>query len=268
MLLAVSYTPNPYQKDLKHFYPREVLTVADIAAIITKRPWSPAVFRDNKRSNANFLYADYFGLDFDGEMTLQDAEAWLEAQNLRYIIGLTKSHTDGDHCFRVIVPWHERICDGFQYTENIKALAKMLPIDEGSWQCGRFYTPCKQIYKVSTGGLPAVWFTFERPPPRVVLPALAHGKHIPAWARDCLEFGVAPHTRNLTIYKIACDMFRNRFTHEEIIREILNSAIDFKFPDLLTEEELHIVVRSASERWQNYSPKKKVFGYPEKTGQD
>jgi hypothetical protein len=243
MLLGINRSPDPFQKNLKTFVRHEVITTADICRTILHYPWTPGIFIDNHRATKNFIHADVLGLDFDGKgdasIKISDIERWLIDQNFRYIIGLTKSHRDEAHCFRVIIPWAERICDGYQYNKNVEALTTLLPVDEGSWQCARFFSPCKSIYKISTAGLPAVWFTHPLPVKRQQKFDVA-AKMIPAWIQKFLDFGTPSHQRNNTCFRIAGTLARRGFSDDEIVSMFLRSKIG------LDEEEFGLVTESAA----------------------
>lgn len=121
-----------------------------MARVITEYNWTPGVFEKGYRKTANFLHADFVGLDFDsGDFTLEDArDVW---DGCSHIIGTTSSHTEGLHKFRVILTLEERITS----TEDYKATARGLAVKYGGdTSCGepsRFFYPCKELVRVMSG---------------------------------------------------------------------------------------------------------------------
>jgi hypothetical protein len=243
-LLAVSPFRGPFpQNNLVRFYPAEIESVKTLCEIITKRAWSPVVFKDDYRANINFMFSDYLALDFD-DWSLEKAREWLHSKKLKFIIGTTKSHTEESHCFRVIVPWSERLMSGNAYKQNILALAETLPIDKGSAQCSRMYQPCKRITDVHLNGGKFTWTPYVQPPRH---PMVELARIVPSWVQEYLERGVSSGVRNATCYRIAANLCQRGFGVEEIVRIFVSSSID------LSEKEFLHVTRSAAATGRKHS---------------
>lgn len=127
-----------------------------VAAGITLYPWSPCIWRDGDKRNANFLYADLIALDFDSpEMPL--AQALNAFSDMAHVIGTTKSHQrekNGVVCdrFRVVLRLDSRIERLDDFRETLRFAMRHYPADEACKDGGRFFWPCKEIVSVETDG--------------------------------------------------------------------------------------------------------------------
>jgi hypothetical protein len=136
---------------------KELNCFEDLHELIQEKAWSPAVFKESKRSVANFLYADLIALDFDEGLTVEEAKARLEKEDLAYSITFSRHHQIIKHkgeaseqlaCdrFRVILILKERAISAADYLKTLLEAQRMLPeLDPSCLDAARFFFP-------STGG--------------------------------------------------------------------------------------------------------------------
>jgi hypothetical protein len=130
---------------------------------LQKRSWSPIVWKDGKRCKANFAYARYIALDFDEGYSLSEAQNFLEDNDLRSFIALSKSHgkekltasgkaTPATDRFRMVIACETACTDLAQYEENLKWWRGVLPAaDQSCHDGGRFFFASPKIWQVRDG---------------------------------------------------------------------------------------------------------------------
>ncbi len=122
----------------------------EISDVITQKVWSPNIFKNGHRLNEHFSSSFYLVLDFDnGHTTLSDAGRMF--CDYRGIIGTTKSHSDAQHRFRVVIPWEKPICDPLVYAYNMELLVEKYDCDAACVDHARYYFPCRQIVACTDG---------------------------------------------------------------------------------------------------------------------
>lgn len=125
-----------------------------IADVIKHRMWSPIVWHGGNRAASNFHFAKYIALDFDSEISLNDAHQMFH--ELRHIIGTTKSHgiekngITSDR-FRVILMLDQVIFDGKYFAYLCKRLARHYGSDLAACDAGRLFFACKDIISIVEG---------------------------------------------------------------------------------------------------------------------
>lgn len=148
-------------------------TLGETQRWITSHAWSPIVWNNGHRLEANFLFSDFCALDFDdGRMTIDMAREMLIKGDYAGIIGTTKSHQKekgGLTCdrFRIVIPWAGRISDVGAYKQNMKRLTEHLPADRAAKDAARFFWPCSEIVFYRPGGKMA-WLPYTAPRPRTL----------------------------------------------------------------------------------------------------
>lgn len=138
------------------FEPR-MATFSKMAELICTNRYSPIVFKEGKRSEKNFDHADIIALDFDGGLSIAEAEQ--RFKDYRYIIAPTKSHQkdkNGQVCdrFRVVLFLSERITDLAVYKSTAVKLLQMFPEADRACKDGaRYFEPSTRIAKINNYGL-------------------------------------------------------------------------------------------------------------------
>jgi hypothetical protein len=140
----------------------QIRSMSELAKTVASEAWSNIVFKDNKRSKNNFLYADFLAADIDGGLSLVQAEKRLARLGLEYSITLTRNHqrtksTRGKAgnpasqgpCdrFRIVLTTARRISSAAEFDSAMACLRSLFPeLDEKCRDRGRFYF-------ASTGGV-------------------------------------------------------------------------------------------------------------------
>lgn len=119
-----------------------------IEEITCSRNYSAISFFNNYRSKKNFVSADLCILDFDGEVSIQDAIRMFETY--KAMILTTKSHQKGfkngkeinkTDRFRVIIPFDKKITNVDEYENTMKNIVKDFDADPACVDGARFFYP-------------------------------------------------------------------------------------------------------------------------------
>lgn len=116
---------------------------------LTTRVWSPSVFTNGIRKEANFKCSSVLGLDFDDTMTI--GEAMEIFKGYRYVIGTTRSHSESAHRFRVLLKLDRVITSAAYYKNIVSYYIKRFHSDPSCKDCARFYYPCTEIIRIGSG---------------------------------------------------------------------------------------------------------------------
>ncbi len=199
-----------------------------VAQGLTKFVCAPAIFKDGYRVQANFLFADWVGFDFDdGELSLAEAVENVFC-DMTHVIGITMSHQTEPEWrdkFRVMIPLERRVDNLALYRHQIALGMKRWPCDEKCKDGARFFYPCREIVSVNTDGYS--WEIDEKVPPEPDYSARAedrvkHGS-IPAWVRSALQVEWRTRTKNDTCFKLGCALGILGYSPEAITNMILGS---------------------------------------------
>lgn len=205
--------------------------------VIIECAWSPIVWKNNYAKTDNFISSDFLALDFDepGEETLNEINNALSDH--KRIIATTKSHQkdkNGVTCdrFRLIIPFAERITDYRTYRATYqKALVRFPWADKSCLDGARFFFPSKELlifdreseYKWDIID-PAIAF-LDASEPTVFTPGPVNGK-IPLWCLRFINDGeVHCNSRNLKVFSVARELFRQGFSESDTRRLILKAPI-------------------------------------------
>lgn len=141
----------------KIFRPLNVQGFRALQSLITRRTYSPGVFRNNERNSQNFEQADMVGLDFDGGLSIEDAREMFK--DYKHIIAPTRNHRiakkglTADR-FRVILFLSSPITDSRTYSDTVKSLlAKFPQADKACKDAARMFYPSGTIYSSSPRGV-------------------------------------------------------------------------------------------------------------------
>jgi len=154
-------------EDNSIFKPIDVANIDELQEVITKQNYSPAIYKDNHRTNDNFIQAELIALDFDSGLSIEVAKEVFK--NYQHIIGTTRNHRKEKNGvvadrFRVILFLSEPISDSKTYRATLFDLLKKYPqADEACKDPARMFYPCASIYSQGSG----VKVTPILPPPPV-----------------------------------------------------------------------------------------------------
>ncbi len=186
------------------------------------------VFKDGYRTQANFLFADWIGFDFDdGEMTLAQAVENVFC-DMQHVIGITMSHQTEPEWrdkFRVMIPLERRVDDLALYRHQIALGMKKWPCDEKCKDGARFFYPCREIVSVNRDGY--LWELDENVPKEIYFGARSEArvKHgaMPPWVGSALRCAWPAGTKNDTCYRIGCALGILGYSPADITEMILGS---------------------------------------------
>lgn len=222
-------------------YRHAKLTDEQVARCMVAVPWSPCVFKNGHRKEANFISAKYVGLDFDEGMTISQATENIFC-DVKCWIGPTKSHAKkkggivADR-FRVLIELEETITDLQVYKEVVRELVTRYESDPQCVDGARFFFPCTHIHAAIDGDL----WDFDK---EAILAKIKEQKKkdeqkrreserffekhrqlgtVPLRVKLALTRPIEQGNRNQTFYGIAKDLFKLGFDEIRIADMILSS---------------------------------------------
>jgi hypothetical protein len=222
-----------------------------IARGISKFVWSGIIWEGGVRQEAKFIRAEYAVLDFDdGELTLEGAKR--RFSDVAHIIGTTKSHTELQHRFRVVIPFEKPITVLRDYRYNMSKLCDLYESDAQCKDGARFFYPCKEIISVYKDGDA---MDVRRTPKefediqcnKLAQLEWSRYKRLPMWTDKFLKRGETfkDHGRQTSAFMVACAMKLAGVPKSEAYSLILNAPIT---RENLAEKELIQAVDSAYKR--------------------
>jgi len=203
--------------------------------------WAPGIFEPNYRKKSNFKMINILALDVDGGCTIKEAKRRFDGFNFALLP--TKNHQKPKHGivedrFRVVIPLNNTCTDRKQYAATWNFAAELWPfIDPACKDESRFYYPSTSIAYYALGNpfpLQPVRETSKRQAPEVE----RNINYVPGSVKNLLMFGTTFGSRNNTIFRASCDLFRAKFTLEEV-SELLRPTTD------LEQEEFVRAINSA-----------------------
>jgi hypothetical protein len=201
--------------------------------------WSPIVWKGGIRRSENFEQAHFLVLDFDtlGDETMDGVNDSLKDH--KRIIATTRSHgilKNGIICdrYRLIIPFTTPINNIEVYKYNYSLALKRFWWADSSCKCGaRFFFPSKEIVFFDREA-EYTWDVVDLPCASTVSVDRAFTRpeingRIPSWCRAFINDGVLDknHSRNTTLFKVACEMSRQGFTESKIRQVVLRAPINW-----------------------------------------
>lgn len=222
-------------------------TVNDVAYLMRRKVWSPCVWRDGERREANFALADWCVLDFDDPIVSLDQAVNLFCDST-HVIGTTKSHRkekNGITCdrFRVALRFSKRITETYPFKWNMRQAVERYNADPQCIDAARFYWPCTEIVSVFDDGY--THDVLEAPPP----PPPDHGAlerirtaPLSRATKQLIAHGATAGLRNRQCFIAALELYRKGFSDSQVA-----AAVYGKVPttDDFTEQEKRTILRSA-----------------------
>lgn len=223
-----------------------VPSAGEVAQLITQYAISPCMWGGGIRKRDNFRYAEWFGLDFDENVTLAKAQEMFEPY--LHVIGTTKSHQkekNGKVCdrFRVFLKFAHRCVGRDDYEETARYIIKEYGADKACKDAARLFWPCKDIVVCKSGG--KVIHAKKYDPVKKerkkqwlarrdeqIRSSYSASKGIPPWARMQLDHGPDPgESRTVCCYRVARDLLKAGYTESEAIDVIWASNIPLNSSD-------------------------------------
>lgn len=224
-----------------YYYPVEVKSFKDLAHHVTNCVWSPIVWKLGKRKTENFSFSDFIGLDFDESLTIDFVTKILKSQNLKYLLGTTKSHqlekSGKPACdrFRVIIPWKSRVTDFNTYRQNLERLSRMLPGDIACRDGARIFQPCREIHSFSDG-VGYEWLPYKAPPPSQFQGNMRFRNNgiLPRFIRQMIDCPPGAGARNKHCFELSKVMSKFGFSESDCIRAVMSCAVDLPEREKMT----------------------------------
>lgn len=228
-----------------------------VAIGLTRRMWTPAVFRDGYRKEENFLYADFLSLDFDDpKLPLEFALDCFG--HYSHIIGTTKSHRKEKNdvvCdrYRVVIPFEKRITSLDVYRANMEqVLLDHFDADPSCKDGARFYFPCVEIFSVREDGIMYEMHenlrssqSFYKESRKKTFRAHKKMGSLPQDVLRDLTHPIPSGQRNQRLFQLAKDLSRLGFTQDQIIGVMYKTPTYLLHEDKSFHKELNSVVESA-----------------------
>lgn len=239
--------PDKIEGGSNKFEPIEPCDLKLLAKVIRKFMWSPGVFRDNQRCNANFLYSDFIGFDVDNDpkhefYSLEQAiNDW---QDSECIIALTRNHmkpkikTNRElpavPRFRIITRWDSRITDAETFTYTVERFLKAHgQYDSTCKDAARMFYPCSEIvfenydgYRQEVRQLPPkspIISTIDSAITQYIVQPTRIDKHVQEFLKKGKIFGGG---RNIAVYISTLNLFRANVAPEKALDLIEQSPFD------------------------------------------
>lgn len=225
-----SYDGFRYRNDFKRLHNMDML-----AHTITSCCWSPCVWQNNNRLSSEFESAHFLVLDFDDEGPETMAEVNHTLRDHKRIIATTKSHgkdKNGLVCdrYRLIIPFTEVITDYAVYKSTyLQALKRFYWADQACHDGARFFFPCKEIVYIDRESEYS-WDVSHGVQTPVYVPKPIDGK-IPGWILAFINDGLMPAarpSRNLMVFQVCAEMFRQGFDERFIRHAVLRAPIEWE----------------------------------------
>lgn len=199
-------------------------TLERLKALILESDWSPAIFKNNYRNNANFESTSLMVLDIDEGIDIKKALELFAPY--RFILATTRSHQKDKHgvvCdrFRVILFLSKEVKDRDTFTATWFALQKEFPfIDEKCKDPARFFYKCTDAFiHLNPNGKtidPVAALPKEEPKPRKrsANPGAELKGKLSSATQRFLSFGADPGKWNDALFKAAKDCYEQGYDME------------------------------------------------------
>ena len=229
--IGISLHPNKITA-VKTFRPRDVNNVEDLQSLILNYVWTPAIYKNDRRANENFLGATHIGIDVDNALPLTQAIEMVKDWQVFALIGLTKSHQlpKGSEApcdrYRVVLRASSVCTDSYQYEYNLRLYMKAFCGDKSCKDPARLFNPCRSIAFVNNG-MTVDWQIAPPKPKQTHIDSLARYKKtgtIPAWIIKQVEQGVPPGGNGSPGRHAACRDIAKALT---VLGYSLDEIVDF-----------------------------------------
>ena len=107
--IELSLAPKTYDASKSVKFERKDVRFKDLGSTLKQYNYSLIKWKDGIRDGANFQYSDGFIVDIDQGLPIPDAEARLKGKNLNYLLIPSKSHTDENHKYHILVFFAYRV---------------------------------------------------------------------------------------------------------------------------------------------------------------
>lgn len=235
----ISYHPTARGRETPRdgFRAAPVVELARVARCIIRYVWSPVVWREGKREEANFLESFWCAYDFeDASYSLR--QACSDFADTKHVIATTQNHRVSKKGappvdrFRVVVPWAEPIADLRIYRFNMRCETRRYPIDASCIDGARLFFPGREVISVNDDpdayAQPVRYdvpegFEDDRTAPPKDVELMRQLRAVSPFAEQWLKYEMPSGKRNTYCYGIAKDLAYAGIELAEIRARILAS---------------------------------------------
>lgn len=107
--IELSLAPKDYNASNSVNFKSREIRFKDLEQTLKRNNYSLIKWKDGIRDGINFQYSNGFIIDVDEGITISDAEAKLNSQNLNYFLISSKSHTSQKHKFHILILFNYRV---------------------------------------------------------------------------------------------------------------------------------------------------------------
>lgn len=237
------------------FEPIDPCDLKLLAKVVQIYMWSPGVFKDNQRRNANFLYSDFIGFDVDNKPSDEFyslEQAVNDWQDSECIIATTRNHlktktTNSEILpaaprFRIITRWEQRITDPNVFTHTVESFLKANPqYDSICKDPARMFYPCNEVvfanfdgYRQPVKELPKREIhPVDEAIRQYILKPHVIEPHVMNFIKKGAVFGGG---RNISVYIATLSMLRANYDPQKVLDLLQKSPFDRRD---FTNDELH-----------------------------
>lgn len=239
--------PNPNTPEVYHNnFQVAQCNFETLAKLVTTYVWSPIIWNTGKRDRRYFRACDLLVLDFDEGLRIEEAKR--RFCDCQHIIAPTKSHTEEEHRFRLIIPLERPIIAREEYEVFMKLMVRKYDADYLCKDAARFYFPSKSVYSLNenpddyAAEIPNLRAAIQKEEARerAEMNRILKKKKrsIPGYINKLFTDGCPKGQRNITVFKVAIELTYRGFHEIEIFRLFKDSPMD------LEEQEMKRTIRN------------------------
>lgn len=220
------------------FYTYRISKFSSISKYISSYIWSPVIFKNHTRLQANFLWSSLLVFDFDnddGVIVSMDSAVNNIFADMRHIIATTRNHQKWKGSkppqdrYRVILQFSKPITTLRDYRYNLKHYVTHYESDSKPKDGARLFFPCSEIISINDGYLVDVL----NPPPQFMnndakdseLAAYAKLGRLPIWLERNLARVVQEGHRNEAVFCMASDIAKVKRDPAFVLSHIKKSRV-------------------------------------------
>jgi len=229
-----------YGQELAENYKNEFAPF-DKLHILTQNPnlhWTSHHLENGYRTEDNCIPGfNAVVLDVDGGTSMQTAHLLLK--NYKYLMYTTKSHTEDDHCFRIILPINYKLAmDSKDYKEFMANIYEWLPfeVDTATNQRARKWMSNDGVFEYNDGelldALPFIPKTSKNEERKELLNSQQSMDNLERWVINNIGDG----NRNNMLLRYAMILTDAGFSFDNVRSKV--TELNSKIPDKLDESEI------------------------------
>lgn len=149
--LLLSLAPQNYDGALNTTFRVESVPIANLEETLKTNNYSTLLWKNGIRNKENFSSASAFVVDQDNGLKIEEAEKILQDEGINYALITSRSHTEENHRFHIILPFSRKVLSLKNYEAIAANIVNNLFPSSDPTVCdgGRFlfHSPEDSIYK-------------------------------------------------------------------------------------------------------------------------